>query len=84
MYGNNVLFFSKQCNNNIINPIPPMLSGNNGTNLYAEDVHIIAFDYWNHNGESKGHAYPYLASCITLSCLFTTTVLLICLGPQLG
>ena len=78
IYGN--LFFSNQWNHNIMHlPPPPPLNWNN-----AQDVHVIAIDYWNHNGESKGHVYPYLASCITFSCLFTCTVLLICLGPNLG
>ena len=79
----NNLFFSNRWENHPLGP-PPPLSWNNSINMYAEDVHVIAFDYWNHNGEAKGHVYPYLASCITFSCLFTCTVLLICLGPNLG
>ena len=78
IYGN--LCFSNQWNNPI-SPPPPFLSWKNHS---EESIHIIAIDYWNHNGESKGHVYPYLASCITFSCLFTVTVLLICLGPELG
>ena len=81
LYGN--LYCPNQWNNNMMSsipPPPPLLWKNHA----EEGIHVIAIDYWNHNAESKGHVYPYLASCITFSCLFTVTVLLICLGPLLG